>query len=193
MHWNIHGEVDRWSSTRAEVLILPLIGLRNGCAVARFAQARSETAEDASEKRSHEFRVAGPLRRFRGLCLTRFLFDQLTTAFGYSIADGRVMTACLLVFFAILGNYLGTMRPNYFVGLRTPWTLESAATWRATHRLGGQLMFFGALFLLVLDFFLSQSVCRLSFCEFPAAVLRLGHLSIPGINFRTNGAVRETL
>jgi len=40
--------------------------------------------------------------------------DQLTTAFGYSIADGRVMTACLLVFFAILGNYLGTMRPNYF-------------------------------------------------------------------------------
>jgi len=67
MHWNIHGEVDRWSSTRAEVLILPLIGLGMVALLHVFAQARSETAEDASEKRSHEFRVAGPLRRFRGL------------------------------------------------------------------------------------------------------------------------------
>jgi immunity protein, SdpI family len=83
--------------------------------------------------------------------------DQLTTAFGHPIANGQIITACLLIVFVIIGNYLGTMRPNYLVGLRTPWTLESEATWRATRRLGGGLMFFGALLLVVLDFFPSQS------------------------------------
>ena len=70
---------------------------------------------------------------------------------------------CLLVFFVVLGNYLGNLRPNYFVGIRTPWTLENPETWRATHRLGGRLMFFGALILLVAQFFLSESVFGLLF------------------------------
>jgi immunity protein, SdpI family len=57
----------------------------------------------------------------------------------------------------ILGNYLPNLRPNYFIGIRTPWTFENAETWRATHRLGGRLMFYGALLLLILEFFVSPS------------------------------------
>jgi uncharacterized membrane protein len=67
------------------------------------------------------------------------------------------MMACTLLLLAIMGNYLGNLRPNYFAGIRTPWTLESPETWRATHRLGGRLMFFGSLLLFVLQFFLSES------------------------------------
>jgi uncharacterized membrane protein len=50
------------------------------------------------------------------------------------------------------------VRPNYFVGIRTPWTLENPETWRATHRLGGRLMFFGAILLLLAQFFLSEGL-----------------------------------
>ncbi|WP_400194155.1 SdpI family protein [Hymenobacter sp. B81] len=46
-------------------------------------------------------------------------------------------------FFVLLGNYLTTVPPNYFVGIRTPWTLESPAVWTRAHRLGGRL-FVGA-------------------------------------------------
>jgi uncharacterized membrane protein len=41
------------------------------------------------------------------------------------------------LFFALLGNYLTTVQPNYFVGIRTPWTLESPVVWARTHRMGG--------------------------------------------------------
>jgi uncharacterized membrane protein len=81
----------------------------------------------------------------------------LAAALGHSVAAGRVVPVATLLLLATIGNYSSNLRPNYFIGLRTPWTLESSETWRATHRLGGRLMFFGSVLLLVLQFFLKES------------------------------------
>jgi uncharacterized membrane protein len=43
------------------------------------------------------------------------------------------------VLFVVLGNLMGKVRPNWFVGIRTPWTLSSKLSWTRTHRLGGWL------------------------------------------------------
>lgn len=37
------------------------------------------------------------------------------------------------------GNYLGKMRSNFFIGLRTPWPLSSERSWRRTHRWAGRV------------------------------------------------------
>jgi len=37
----------------------------------------------------------------------------------------------------IMGNFLGKVRKNFFLGIRTPWTLASDEVWAKTHRLGG--------------------------------------------------------
>jgi uncharacterized membrane protein len=39
--------------------------------------------------------------------------------------------------FAVLGAVMGKIRPNWFVGIRTPWTLSSKESWVKTHRIGG--------------------------------------------------------
>jgi uncharacterized membrane protein len=39
----------------------------------------------------------------------------------------------------ISGNYLGKLRPTWFIGIRSPWTLSSDESWNKTHRLGGWL------------------------------------------------------
>ena len=39
----------------------------------------------------------------------------------------------------VIGNYLGKLRKNFFIGIRTPWTLASDAVWERTHRIGGWL------------------------------------------------------
>lgn len=63
--------------------------------------------------------------------------------------DGKISTEVILALVGLLlagmGNYLTTVKPNWFVGIRTPWTLESEAVWRKTHRLGGRLMVAGGL------------------------------------------------
>jgi uncharacterized membrane protein len=51
----------------------------------------------------------------------------------------RFLVGGLLVFFALLGNVLGRVRRNFWVGIRTPWTLANENVWNLTHRLGGWL------------------------------------------------------
>src|SRR5437764_3860045 len=40
--------------------------------------------------------------------------------------------------FAFIGNYMNNIKPNYFAGLRVPWTLNNDENWRRTHQLGGK-------------------------------------------------------
>jgi uncharacterized membrane protein len=43
--------------------------------------------------------------------------------------------------FTFLGNFMYSIKPNYFAGIRTPWTLNDDDNWRKTHQLGGVLFF----------------------------------------------------
>jgi uncharacterized membrane protein len=43
------------------------------------------------------------------------------------------------VLFVVMGNLLGKVTRNFFVGIRTPWTLANEEVWNRTHRLGGKL------------------------------------------------------
>jgi len=45
----------------------------------------------------------------------------------------------LFLFFALLGNVLGRVRRNFWIGVRTPWTLASERVWNDTHRVAGKL------------------------------------------------------
>jgi len=45
--------------------------------------------------------------------------------------------------FIVLGNYLGRVEPNWFIGIRTPWTLESETVWRKTHRIAAWFFVLG--------------------------------------------------
>lgn len=66
-----------------------------------------------------------------------------------TIRQGFKITAVILpiagLLFAFIGNMMHSIKPNYFAGVRTPWTLESPDTWRVTHRLAGKLWFFGGI------------------------------------------------
>ncbi len=57
---------------------------------------------------------------------------------------------------AALGNYMPSLKPNYFLGIRTPWTLESEVVWNKTHRLTGKIWLVGGLVIMVLALLVAQ-------------------------------------
>ncbi|HZY87908.1 MAG TPA: SdpI family protein [Gemmataceae bacterium] len=59
----------------------------------------------------------------------------LAATFGARVDIGTLMMGGMFLFFALMGNVLGKVRRNFFVGVRTPWTLASEAVWVRTHRL----------------------------------------------------------
>lgn len=71
--------------------------------------------------------------------------------------------------FAVIGNYLGKVRSNFFFGIRTPWTLSSDLSWNKTHRLGGRV-FIGLGLLLALASLLANTYLIVA----AAAVIVLG-------------------
>lgn len=189
MHWNLRGEIDGWSASRAEILIMPLISL-GVIALMRTLSWLDPKLLKTIQPGDRMHAILQILRvAIAGLFLAIFTV-QLATALGYGIG-GQAMMAILLLFFAIMGNYLGNLRPNYFVGIRTPWTLESATTWRATHRLGGRLVFFGSLALLILQFFLRPQTFGVLFVGF-ALLFVLWAFIYSWYHFRTHGAPPET-
>ena len=63
----------------------------------------------------------------------------LMAATGAPIKMERVAMPVVGVFIAIMGLLIPKAHPNWFVGIRTPWTLTSDLSWERTHRIGGPL------------------------------------------------------
>lgn len=156
MHWNLAGEADRWSSSRWEVLLLPLFSL-GAVVVCRVLPGLDPKLRQMSD--TGRMPMALQVLRIAMACLFGAIFAlQIAAALGSPMPVGRIAITGVLLFLAVTGNYLGNLRQNYFFGLRTPWTLEDDETWRATHRRGGELLFFGSSALLLLSFIVSQEV-----------------------------------
>lgn len=56
------------------------------------------------------------------------------------------------VLVGMVGNWMGKLRRNFYVGIRTPWTLADDEVWLQTHRLAGKLMVGGAMLAFALSF-----------------------------------------
>ncbi len=133
-HWNIRGEVDGTGGRVEALLFVPLLatGLYALLLVLpRFDPGRANYAS-----------FSGPYALMR-ITLTAMMGAMhallLATALGYPVDAGRWIPLGVGVLLVVFGNITGKVRPNYFVGIKTPWTLASARSWEKTHRVGGRL------------------------------------------------------
>jgi Predicted integral membrane protein len=79
------------------------------------------------------------------ILLTAMNFVILLDNIGRIENAPKLMMPIVGVLFAFLGNTMHNIKPNYYIGLRLPWTLNSDDNWRKTHQLAGKLWFAGGL------------------------------------------------
>jgi uncharacterized membrane protein len=82
----------------------------------------------------------------------------INSAITGGFALNKFMLPIMGLFFAYLGNLMHNIKPNYFFGIRTPWTLEDPETWRATHQLGGKLWFIGGITITVITLIIPAKI-----------------------------------
>jgi uncharacterized membrane protein len=156
IHWNLQGQINRWAS-KASLFEMPLVSLVI-ISLLHFLPRIDPKLRRAPGGHGRMQHALAILRLALAAFFVAIFFMLVTASLGHPLPAERLMPAAVLLLLAIFGNYFSNLRPNYFAGIRTPWTLESPATWRATHRLGGRSLFFGSVTLLVLQFFVSESV-----------------------------------
>ena len=135
LHWNSVGEVDRHGPRAALWLLGPgmmALFAALGLALPKLTPRRL----DVSQFESTYYYVCGVV-----VCLAGYVFALVLIAcVTHAVNMQRALPAGMFVLLVLIGNPMGKVRPNAFIGIRTPWTLGSARVWYATHRLAARLM-----------------------------------------------------
>ncbi|MFD1954777.1 SdpI family protein [Paenibacillus thailandensis] len=146
VHWGISGEADRFADKTAGLFLLPGIAL--------LLSLFMEVSAGLEARRKHGEANLPNMYIIRNIVvLGLMLLQAYVIYFGYGgqLPISKVMAIVLGLIFIVTGNYMPRLRPNRFVGIRTPYTLSNPDAWRKANRLGGMLFAAGgALMLLTL-------------------------------------------
>lgn len=174
MHWNASGEIDRYGGKAEGLFLLPALALGIWALLAVIPRF------DPGKQNYASFGGAYLLTRIGTLAFFALIHaGVLAVALGAEFDVYLVFPLGVGVLFILLGNVMPKFRPNYFAGIRTPWTLASAKSWTATHRLGGRLFMVGGVL------FMAMSVIRVEW--FVIALLGglgLGILALTAYSYR---------
>ncbi len=145
-HWNASGEVDRYGD-KIELFVLPAI------TAGLYLLLRYIPRIDPKKSSYNAFVGAYTAIRISMVVFMAALHGvMLYTAIDAETAEldiGPFVTVGIGVLFIVIGLVLGKVQPNWFVGIRTPWTLSSTRSWARTHRLGGWLFIAMGLLMIV--------------------------------------------
>ena len=133
-HWNAQGQVDGYMKKEVGAIIMP--------AMAVFTYVIMKLIPVISPKgfRTDKFSdVMGVLQVTLVGFMSIIAILVLLETRGLNVRINEMITAGVGLLFVIIGNYLGKVRKNFFIGIRTPWTLASDEVWNRTHRIGGRL------------------------------------------------------
>lgn len=131
-HWNFLGNPDGWMNKTTHSIIFPLILL------ALYLLLLFVPSMDPRKERYKEFsNVYNGFRSLISLVLYLVFLIATLVNLGYEINVGKVIPLIIGLLMIVIGNYMGKIKKNWFVGIRTPWTLSSENVWNKTHRLGG--------------------------------------------------------
>jgi uncharacterized membrane protein len=133
-HWNAAGQVDDYMSTFWGLFLIPFI-MTGFVALLAFLPRI-----DPHKKNYEKFRdyYDGFILLF-ALFLMAIQVQIILWSIGYQISPNITFPLLIGVLFIYIGFLLGHAEQNWFVGIRTPWTLSSKTVWKKTHQLGGKL------------------------------------------------------
>lgn len=143
LHWNLEGEIDNWGSkytliglvffmpifTYIMMLVVPKIDPKN----------RIET-------------MGGKYDQFKFILVT---FMSVLSMFIIYISKNQKLSSPSMILvlvgilFVFMGNYFKVIKPNYFIGIKTPWTLENEEVWKLTHLLAGKMWVIGGIAIVI--------------------------------------------
>lgn len=143
MHFDIKGNIDKYGSKNDLLILVLVLTLVNAIMYLIVSNVyKIDPKKYAAQNKERLQRI--------GFYTTAYL-SAIWIMLIYEIAHNNTSMTMKFVFvamgllFALLGNNMYNIKPNYFAGLRLPWTLENEDNWRKTHQLAGRLWFFGGL------------------------------------------------
>lgn len=139
-HWDAHGNVNGWSAKWTLFATVPGMMTAILLLFAALPWLSPKHFEVDSFRSTYLYIMV--------MILAMMAYAHaLTLAAGLSwmVDVGRAIEGGVCLLIALLGNVMGKVRRNFYVGIRTPWTIANEQVWNATHRFAAKTFFVGGL------------------------------------------------
>ncbi len=156
IHWNIHGEIDQYGK-KATLLWIPFL-----LPILTYIIFIIAPLIDPKRKLQN---MGDKLKKLK--FASTFLMSVLAVFIIHSTKQQELNPNFLLLLmgtlFAVLGNFFPTIKPNYFIGIRIPWTLNNENNWKQTHQFAGKFWIIGGVLIVLYGLFLNPEMANLFF------------------------------
>lgn len=146
-HWNAAGQIDGYSPKMFAIWFFPtiIVGIKILFGVMKRIDPKKE--KYALFEKSW--------KSLETIMIVFFAYIHIVSLFAALqwISDAsRFIVLGMGIFFILLGNYMGKIRQNYFIGFKLPWTLADEDNWNRTHRLAGKTMVIAGMVIVISAF-----------------------------------------
>jgi uncharacterized membrane protein len=158
IHWNAAGEIDNYGPKSIAIWLIPGIFLI--FAIFSFILPAMDVFSE-NIKKFYNYYFA--MKVLLGIFFLYIYIATLLPNFGYVFNMSYTILSAVIILFFFLGVITRHVKRNYFIGIRTPWTLASEKVWEKTHDIGGWLFMIMAILLLIGMFVLKPTTVYLIF------------------------------
>ncbi|ASB67840.1 Immunity protein SdpI [Bacillus velezensis] len=132
-HWGLNGSANDYQ-TKADAMMM-LIGIMIIVYILMVIIPKIDP------KNNYKTFIRPYMAIFNTLFAVLFVINLMTilTGLGYDLPISYLGNFIVGVIFMVFGNFIQKVKPNYFLGIRTPWTLSSERVWKDTHRVSSKI------------------------------------------------------
>lgn len=152
IHWNYKGEIDDWGTKYSLIGFLFLLPV--------LTYVLMLVIPKVDPKKRIEF-MGGKYYQIKFVLV---VFMSVLALYIIHSSNSQTLSSPSMVFvligllFMALGNYFKVIKQNYFLGIKTPWTLESEEVWKLTHILAGKLWIVGGLLIVIFSLIITENI-----------------------------------
>ena len=152
IHWDYKGEINGWGTKYSLLGLIFLLPV--------FTYVLMLAIPKIDPKKRIEL-MGGKYYQIKFVLV---LFMSVLSLFIIYSSKSQTISSPIMVFvligllFMALGNYFKVIKQNYFLGIKTPWTLESEEVWKLTHILAGKLWIVGGLLIVILSLIIPENI-----------------------------------
>lgn len=163
-HWNFYGEIDNYGKKETLLWIpflLPILTYIIFVIVPYIDPKRR--LQNMGEKLAK--------LKFALTFIMSVLAIFIIHSTKQQVLNPNFLTIIIGVLYAVLGNFFPTIKPNYFIGIRIPWTLNDENNWKQTHQFAGKFWLLGGLSIVAYGLFTRPEVNNLFFIFITALIV----------------------
>ncbi len=165
-HWGLSGHPNGYTAKGFGLFVLPIVNIGIAALLLWIGKI---------DPKAYKMKLPNAAMKPIRLALTAFVSVLvcvgIVSALGANFNSGTLIDIVAGIFFILLGNFLPTVKPNYFVGIRTPWSLENPENWRLTHVFGGRLWVVASVVYLILIFLIPSFAHEAVFLSYLAIII----------------------